>query len=206
MRLLHISEHLVVCDKPAGLLSVPGRGADKQDCAILRVQAFYPEALTVHRLDMATSGLLVMARGKDAQKRMSIAFAQGKVHKTYEAIVFGDLPASDDWQRIDAALLIDWPNRPKSKIDWENGKPSTTRWRSLGQGPWPNTSRVALEPLTGRSHQLRLHMLHIGHGIVGDTLYDQADPSGRLMLHAKRLQFLDPFNDTACDFASESPF
>jgi tRNA pseudouridine32 synthase / 23S rRNA pseudouridine746 synthase len=204
--LLHVSPHFLVYDKPAGLLSVPGRGEDKQDCAIARVQALYPDALTVHRLDMATSGLLLMARGKTAQKLFSMAFAEGRVHKSYEAVVFGHLPQLPDWQQIDAPLWPDWPNRPKSKVDWDNGKPSSTRWRSLGAGPLPNTSRVALEPLTGRSHQLRLHMLHIGHGIVGDTLYEQANPTGRLMLHAKRLQFLDPCSDQPFEMASESPF
>ena len=130
--LIYLDDHLVVLNKPSGLLSVPGRGEDKQDCLIARAQSEWPDALTVHRLDMATSGLVVIARGPQVQRSLSQAFAQREVHKTYEAVVDGILQSAKDsstdaWQDIQMPLLIDWPNRPKSKIDWEHGKPSHTQ-------------------------------------------------------------------------------
>lgn len=184
--LLYRDDELIVIDKPAGLLSVPGRGPDKQDCAWARVQAVFPEALVVHRLDMATSGLLLFARGAAAQREWSLRFAERRVDKGYTACVWGEL-ASADWQRIDLPLIGDWPNRPLQKVDFEHGKPSQTDWRSA-PGPCPQgQSRLALRPLTGRAHQLRVHLLALGHPIVGDALYDPARPAPRLLLHAETL-------------------
>jgi len=192
---LFIHDELLLINKPGGLLSVPGRGPDKQDCAIHRVQQQYPEALIVHRLDQATSGLLLLARGPTAQRRLSLAFAERRVHKRYEALLQGDLETqASEWQTVDLPLLTDWPNRPRQMIDHDNGKPSQTRYRLLGfEGP---NSRVLLEPLTGRTHQLRVHMLALGHPIVGDTLYSGPQdrppaaevPSLRMCLHARSLQ------------------
>ncbi|MBB4843907.1 tRNA pseudouridine32 synthase/23S rRNA pseudouridine746 synthase [Paucibacter oligotrophus] len=195
-----VGDDLLLVNKPGGLLSVPGRGPDKQDCAIHRVQQHYPEALIVHRLDQATSGLLLLARGPAMQRCLSLAFAERRVHKGYEALLQGHLPMSGgsaEWQTVDLPLQTDWPNRPRQKIDFEHGKPSQTRYRLLGhEGP---NSRVLLEPLTGRTHQLRVHMLALGHPIVGDTLYsgpqDQAPaaelPGLRMCLHARSLHLPD---------------
>lgn len=186
-RILHADPHRIVVAKPAGLLSVPGRGDDKQDCAAARVQALYPDALIVHRLDQATSGLLAFARGPDMQRAMSEAFAARRVDKRYEAIVHG-LVERDDFD-LDLPLIADWPNRPRQRVDREVGKPSLTRVRVMARDPSAGTTRVELEPVTGRSHQLRVHLLAIGHPIVGDTLYgpEAAPQAPRLLLHARDL-------------------
>jgi tRNA pseudouridine32 synthase/23S rRNA pseudouridine746 synthase len=200
---LFSDDAIVVVDKPAGMLSVPGRGADKQDCAASRVQALHADARVVHRLDMATSGLLVMARGADAQRRLGDAFARREVRKRYVAVVHGRLPAAHG--EIDLPLVADWPNRPRQKVDADHGKPSLTRWRVLSVDEASGTSRVALEPVTGRSHQLRVHLLAIGHPIVGDTLYG-APAAPRLMLHASELAFLHPVTQAPMRLSSEVPF
>lgn len=185
---LHEDAQRVVIAKPSGLLSVPGRGADKQDCAWARVAARYPDALIVHRLDQATSGLLVLARGEAMQRALSEAFAQRRVHKRYEAVVQG-LVAQDE-QEIDLPLIADWPNRPRQMVDRARGKPSLTRLRVLARDLSAGTTRVALEPITGRSHQLRVHLLAIGHPILGDALYAPPEAcrrAPRLLLHASAL-------------------
>jgi len=182
-RLLHVDDRLVVVDKPAGMLSVPGR--TEPDCASARVQQLYPDALIVHRLDQATSGLLLFARGPDAQRELSADFAERRVGKLYVAVVAGRL---DGEGLIDLPLGADWPNRPRQQVDLEHGKPSQTRWRALAHDG--GHTRVALEPLTGRSHQLRVHLAHLGHAILGDTLYaspEVAAASPRLLLHANEL-------------------
>ncbi|WP_422014453.1 pseudouridine synthase [Roseateles sp.] len=183
IRVLHADDRLVVIDKPAGLLSVPGR--IEADCASARVQTLYPDALVVHRLDQATSGLLLFARGAQAQRDLSAEFAARRVGKAYIAIVGGTL---DGEGLIDLPLAADWPNRPRQQVSVDLGKPSQTRWRVLArEGPH---TRVALEPLTGRTHQLRVHLASLGHAILGDTLYaapDIAAASPRLLLHASEL-------------------
>ncbi|WP_198552363.1 Sua5/YciO/YrdC/YwlC family protein [Macromonas nakdongensis] len=204
---------LLVLDKPAGLLSVPGRGPEHADCLSARVQALYPDALVVHRLDMATSGLVVMARGLEAQRRLSRAFAERRVHKRYIAVVAGQPdPAgadADGWCDIQLPLIVDWPNRPKSKVDFALGKPSHTRWRvapGTASGP---TTRLELEPVTGRSHQLRVHLQALGHPMLGDELY-APDPvlaaSPRLLLHATRVTLPHPLTAAAQTFNSPAPF
>jgi tRNA pseudouridine32 synthase/23S rRNA pseudouridine746 synthase len=184
VRIVHVDDRLVVVDKPAGLLSVPGR--TEPDCASARVQADYPDALVVHRLDQATSGLLLFARGPAAQRELSADFAERRVHKVYLAMVGGQLEGEG---LIDLPLAADWPNRPRQQVDHAHGKPSQTRWRALGpDGPW---TRVALEPITGRSHQLRVHLAALGHPIVGDALYappELAAARPRLLLHASELK------------------
>lgn len=201
---------LLVLDKPAGLLSVPGRGEDKQDCLSRRAQHHYPDALIVHRLDMATSGLLVMARGVAAQRSLNDAFAARRVYKRYEAVVDGAINATDgDWRLIDLPIFLDWPNRPKRIIDAQHGKPSSTRWQVLVTNPTNGTTRVALEPITGRSHQLRVHLQAIGHAILGDPLYatpEVAAKSGRLLLHACALELAHPAGQHPMQFVSPSPF
>lgn len=211
-----VDDHLIILNKPSGLLSVPGRGEDKQDCLIARAQSQWPESLTVHRLDMATSGLMVIARGPETQRKLSHAFEIREVSKSYEAIVSGVLQAqltdsadpAESWQDIQMPLLIDWPNRPKSKVDWEHGKPSQTQWRVMGSA-FDNATRVELQPITGRTHQLRLHMMAIGHAILGDALYAPPEvqaQSSRLLLHARILQFKHPVTAKWMVFESKVPF
>ncbi len=147
IRLHHVDAYLIVAEKPAGLLSVPGRGPANQDSVIGRVQMDYPDALSVHRLDMATSGLIVLARGTEAHRALSIAFAERRVSKRYVAVAAGQM--KDDEGEIDLPLIADWPNRPRQRIDHDIGKPSLTRYRVVARGE--GTSRVALEPVTGAS-------------------------------------------------------
>ncbi|HEX6706457.1 MAG TPA: RluA family pseudouridine synthase [Albitalea sp.] len=199
---LFADDTIVVVDKPAGMLSVPGRGEDKADCAARRVQAVHADALVVHRLDMATSGLLLMARGVEAQRRLGIAFAGRRVHKRYVAVVQGLVPEACG--EIDLPLIADWPRRPRQKVDPVQGKPSLTRFRVLDTDPSAGTTRVELEPVTGRSHQLRVHLQAIGHPIVGDALYGTA--GSRLMLHAAGLRFGHPMSGDEIALRSEAPF
>jgi len=205
-------ESLLVLDKPAGLLSVPGRGEDKQDCLSGRVQQHYPDARIVHRLDMATSGLLVMARGAATQRLLNHAFASRLVHKRYEAVVDG-VPTSpaepDGWSEINLPIFLDWPNRPRRVIDQQLGQPSQTRWRVISTDTTTRTSRLELEPVTGRSHQLRVHLLAMQHPIVGDALYAPATVaarSDRLLLHATCLELLHPVSLQPMRFVSIAPF
>jgi tRNA pseudouridine32 synthase/23S rRNA pseudouridine746 synthase len=198
---------LVVIEKPAGLLSVPGRGEDKQDCLSARVQRAFPDAMIVHRLDMATSGLFVMARGAAVQRSLSIAFASREVRKLYTALVAGRMQAGEG--EIALPLAADWPNRPRQIVDRATGKPSRTLWRALAYDAAGDTTRVELEPLTGRSHQLRVHLQAIGHPILGDALYAPPavqDRAPRLMLHATRLEFAHPASGAALRFDSRPPF
>ena len=196
--------------KPSGMLSVPGRGPDKQDCLSARLAQAGLPSMVVHRLDQATSGLMLFARSAEMQRQLSHAFAQRQVNKQYLACVAGHLPPSDDWQLIDAPIAADWPRRPL-RIVADNGQSSQTLWRSLGPcmgrttdgnsaGTW-----LALRPLSGRTHQLRVHLQHIGHPIWGDAMY--APPgvqacAPRLMLHAQRLAFTHPATGQALDFAN----
>lgn len=205
LTVVHSDDALVAVDKPAGMLSVPGRGADKQDCASARIAGQWPDALIVHRLDMATSGLLVFARGAPAQRRLSMAFASREVHKRYEAVVHG-LVREDDGE-IDLPLIADWPNRPMQKVDAQ-GKPSLTRYRVLLRDEALQRTRLALEPVTGRSHQLRVHLQAIGHPIVGDELYDpaRAAASPRLLLHACELRLPHPVSGELLTLRSPVPF
>ena len=206
----YADDFLLVFDKPSGLLSVPGRGADKQDCLASRVQARYPDALIVHRLDMSTSGLMVMARGAAAQRELSKAFAARTVKKRYVAVVAGRLEAPPQgWDVIDLPIIVDWPNRPLRIVDYQLGKPSLTRWRVLENDGAGGGSRVELEPVTGRSHQLRVHLRELGHPILGDALYAPPDVqalSARLLLHAWSLRFVHPLTGEALTFESAAPF
>lgn len=199
---VHVDAALIAINKPAGLLSVPGRGEDKADCAAARVQAEYPDALTVHRLDMATSGLLLFARGKAMQRALSGLFERGEIAKRYIADVWGE-PAPSVGE-INLPLVTDWPRRPLQKIDWDIGKPSVTRYETLASSG--NTSRLQLTPLTGRSHQLRVHLAEIGNPILGDEFYAHPEALAarpRLALHAASLRFVHP--GTGDDLALDSP-
>jgi len=202
--LIHVDDALLIVDKPAGLLSVPGRGEFySQHNLASFLQAQWPDTLIVHRLDMATSGLMVFARGIENQRRLSLAFEKRRVAKRYEAVVEGLM--TEDRGDVDASLIIDWPNRPRQIVDPVAGRHALTRWQVLARGE--DTTRVALEPVTGRSHQLRVHLQHIGHPIRGDEFY-APEPlrAPRLLLHAQRLAFAHPASGQAVDFESPCPF
>ena len=210
VEVIYVDEHLIVLNKPSGLLSVPGRGPDKQDCLSSRVQAQYPDALVVHRLDMATSGLILMARGAPMQRALSAAFSDRAVHKRYEAVVSGTMaPSSTQWETINLPIGVDWPNRPLRVIDTDKGQASVTRYQVLQIDAVHGTTRLALEPMTGRTHQLRVHLLAIGHPIVGDALYappSVAAQSPRLLLHACHLSFVHPANGEQVQFTCAAAF
>lgn len=198
---------LLVVDKPSGLLSVPGRGADRQDNLTGRVRARYPGALNVHRLDMDTSGLLVLALTAEVHRALSRLFQLRQVDKEYVAVVAGRM--ADGERSIDLPLIVDWPNRPRQMVDFVRGKPALTRLSVLSYDAASDTTRVRLSPETGRSHQLRVHLQRIGHPILGDDLY--APPAvlaqaPRLLLHATRLAFRHPVSGDWLDVASEAPF
>ena len=201
--LVYVDDYLLVVNKPAGLLSVPGRGVEKQDCLSSRMQSFYPDCLVVHRLDMATSGLIIFARGAKVQSILSQLFRERQVKKYYLAIVAGKIESSSG--EINLPIAADWPNRPKHKIDTESGKPALTRYHLLAYDNETDTSRVELEPLTGRTHQLRLHLAAIGHPILGDSLYEGRTEK-RLFLHANRLSFTQPVSEQLLTLLCDSPF
>jgi tRNA pseudouridine32 synthase / 23S rRNA pseudouridine746 synthase len=199
LQILHADTCLLIVNKPAGVLSVPGLGEAGGHNLTAQLQAEFADALVVHRLDMGTSGLMMFARGAQAQRQLSIAFANRQVQKRYIAICEGQVEA--DSGSIDAPLIADWPNRPRQIVDAQNGKPATTHWRLLQR--LPNASRLELQPITGRSHQLRVHLQSIGHPIRGDALYAPAPLNApRLMLHATHLAFAHP--STGMDLAFDS--
>lgn len=210
--LVYADDSLLVLSKPAGLLAVPGRGEDKQDCLSRRVQRHYPDALVVHRLDMATSGLMLMARGPAMQRALSRSFENRQVLKRYVAVVEGRLlraEGADGWGLVDLPIAVDWPRRPLHIIDARFGKPSQTRWQAVAFDEAANSTRVILEPLTGRSHQLRVHFQALGHPILGDMLYATAAVQAkatRLLLHASALQFTHPAQGTLLSFESAPGF
>ncbi len=197
-------EHLLVVNKPAGLLAVPGRGVSKQDSLITRIQAQFPDALVVHRLDMATSGLMMFARGAEMQSRFSKLFRDRQIGKRYIAEVDGVL--AQICGEIDLPIGSDWPNRPKQKVNLVEGKPSLTQYRLLSVSAERGTSRVSLEPVTGRTHQLRVHLAAIGHPILGDPLYGDVSKSPRLLLHASNLGFKHPISGVRLDLQSVPDF
>ncbi|HET7833970.1 MAG TPA: pseudouridine synthase [Gallionella sp.] len=204
--LIYHDEFLLVVNKQAGMLAVPGRGADKQDCLSTRIQRDFPDALVVHRLDMATSGLMVFARGITIQRRLARMFEERQVTKRYVAVVAGKLePAAGE---VNFPIAADWPNRPMQKIDVQMGKPSLTRYRLLSYDTVGNCSRVELEPVTGRTHQLRVHLSAIGHPILGDALYGGATCcfAPRLLLHAQFLSFSHPLSTKLLDLACDARF
>lgn len=203
--IVHRDDAILVVNKPAGLLSVPGKDPLLRDCLEARVVAEVPDALLLHRLDMDTSGLMVFARSRLAQRHIHWQFEKRSLKKTYVARVWGvpDAPAG----RIDAPLICDWPNRPLQKICLETGKPSLTEWEIIDRDQ--DTARLRLTPLTGRSHQLRVHLLSIGHPILGDRFYASGDAlaaSGRLCLHAQALEIRHPDGGAWMRFEAPVPF
>jgi tRNA pseudouridine32 synthase / 23S rRNA pseudouridine746 synthase len=203
-RWLHVDAHLLVVDKPAGLLAVPGRGEAGRDNLTARVQAQYGDARVVHRLDQATSGLMLFARGAAAQRALSMAFEQRQVEKTYIAVVEGR-PAQDHG-RISAPLMADWPHRPRQQVH-ADGRPSLTLWQRLPGDESEGGARLRLQPVTGRSHQLRVHLAYIGHPIRGDRLYAPTPlRANRLLLHACHLALAHPVTGQAMAWHLPPPF
>lgn len=205
--ILYEDKYLLILNKPSGLLSVPGRGEDKQDCLISRVQTEYPDALIVHRLDMSTSGLMVLAHGKEIERLLSILFQQRKVDKKYLAVVDGEVTPKSG--QVNLPLITDWPNRPKQKVCFPSGKSSQTYYSVLSYDKQNDSSRLELVPLTGRTHQLRVHMQSIHHAILGDELYankEVINKSSRLLLHASYLCFMHPVTGEVISIVSEADF
>ena len=204
IRILHLDDDILIACKPAGLLSVPGRGADRADCLIARLRAWHGDVLLVHRLDLDTSGLVVLACNPRAQAHLGRQFEERRVSKRYVALVAG-APA-EPRGRIDLPLIVDWPNRPRQKICHETGRPARTDWRVLRREG--ANARMQLKPVTGRSHQLRVHMLALGHPILGDPLYASGEAADfpRLMLHAESLSLVHPATGERMRFHSKAPF
>ena len=202
--ILYEDSHIVVVNKPSGLLSVPGRGEHLADCLLSRVQGVFPEALLVHRLDRDTSGVMVFAMTAHAQRNLSMQFEKRTTKKTYIARVAGEV--GEKTGTVDLPLIVDWPNRPLQKVCHETGKPAVTDWRVLKSGG--GETRMRLSPKTGRSHQLRVHMLAIGHVILGDPLYatGAALNHPRLMLHSEELRLNHPESGKGLSFRAKAPF
>jgi tRNA pseudouridine32 synthase/23S rRNA pseudouridine746 synthase len=204
LQILHEDHEVLVVDKPTGLLSVPGKGAHLSDCLLSRVQAAFPTALLVHRLDRDTSGVMIFALSQHAQRHLGLQFEKRQVKKTYVARVWGEVTPKEGL--IDLPLIVDWPNRPKQMVDHENGKQAVTEWRVVRKNR--DETRVRLMPKTGRSHQLRVHMKEIGHPILGDPFYSDgpARDFPRLMLHSETLQFRHPDGGVGTRVSSKPPF
>ena len=202
---LHEDRDLVFVDKPSGLLSVPGKPEAHWDCVEYRVRQAFPGVRLVHRLDMDTSGVMVFARSVEAQRLVNMEFQQRRVGKIYVARVAGSVEGESGL--IDLPLITDWPRRPLQKVCREHGKPSRTRWRVLEREE--GATRLELQPETGRSHQLRVHLLEIGHPILGDPFYApehlyRAEP--RLLLHAEKLTLRHPGTGEAIEISAPCPF
>ncbi|WP_199611097.1 bifunctional tRNA pseudouridine(32) synthase/23S rRNA pseudouridine(746) synthase RluA [Flocculibacter collagenilyticus] len=208
-------DDIVVLNKPSGLLSVPGKHEDHKDCLETRVRKVWPTATIVHRLDMATSGILIMALNKAAHRHISRQFQDRLTEKQYIARVFGEFEQPTG--EVNLPLICDWPNRPKQMVDFERGKPSLTKYKVLEQtsvmqehsGKQHTVSRVALTPVTGRSHQLRVHMLSLDHPILGDKLYAHSEAlalASRLQLHAHWLKLTHPVTEKSIEFRIVCPF
>lgn len=201
---IHADHEILVVAKPSGLLSVPGRGPDKADCLIERLRGAFPTVLLVHRLDLDTSGVMIFGLTPHAQRFLSKQFEERQVKKTYVARVQGRLEPKTG--RVDLPLIVDWPNRPLQKVDHAEGRPAQTDWRVIRASD--DESRVRLYPLTGRSHQLRVHMAETGHVILGDPLYATGEAADfpRLMLHAEGLRIRHPDSGMQQSFGLPAPF
>jgi len=204
LNILYEDSDVLAVDKPAGLLSVPGKTEDLADCLLARVQVAFPDALLVHRLDRDTSGVMVFGMTAHAQRHLSMQFEKRVVKKTYVARVAGEVAEKSG--EIDLPLIVDWPNRPLQKVCHETGRPAFTEWarQKVGDGE----SRLRLMPKTGRSHQLRVHCLSMGHPILGDPLYapQTADNYPRMMLHAEEIRLNHPENAKGMKFRTKTPF
>lgn len=204
IEILHEDADMLAVVKPAGLLSVPGRGEELADCLITRLAAIFPNVLLVHRLDRDTSGVMVFGLTAHAQRTLSMEFETRRAKKTYIARVWGKLEPREG--TVDLPLTVDWPNRPRQMVCHENGRPAVTDWRVVSYGE--NETRVRLMPRTGRSHQLRVHMLSQGHVILGDPIYAEGNARAfpRLMLHSEELRINHPESGRGMRFRSAAPF
>ncbi len=205
LTLVYQDDDLLVLNKPSGLLSVPGKDPSHHDCLLSRVVTVYPDAKLVHRLDMATSGIMCFAMHRGAQRELSRQFQERTTQKTYIAKISGRLNLAKG--EVNEPLICDWPNRPKQKVCYETGKPALTHFEVLKYGD--DATWVSLKPVTGRSHQLRVHMQHLGHPILGDRLYaSDADinRAERLLLHAQSLTLAHPRSKKTMTFQALSPF
>ncbi len=202
LNIIHRDDDLLVLDKPSGLLSVPGKGEHLADCLMARTQAHFPDALLVHRLDRDTSGLIIFAMNPKAQRHLGLQFERRHISKTYEALVQGNM--KQDSGVVDLPITVDWPNRPLQKICHETGRAAQTRWSVLARED--RVTRMRLDPVTGRSHQLRLHMRELGHPILGDSLYGDGASAARLMLHARKLSLHHPTGGQIIQFEAPVPF
>ena len=202
--ILYDDHALLAVNKPAGLLSVPGRGAHLADCLITRIQATFPTALLVHRLDRDTSGVMVFALTPHAQRALGQQFEKRQTRKTYVARVWGQV--TEKAGTVDLPLIVDWPNRPLQKVCHDTGKPAVTDWRLLRSTA--TESRLRLMPRTGRSHQLRVHMQALGHPILGDPFYAQGPALAfpRLMLHSEELRLNHPESGKGLSFRAPADF
>ena len=203
--ILYIDEDVLVVNKPSGLLSVPGKELKHWDSLELRVKAQYANSLLVHRLDMDTSGVIIFALNKSSQRSLNLQFEQRVVKKIYEARVFGNINKNNG--SIDLPLKVDWPNRPLQKVDIKEGKDALTHWHVLKRER--NATRVRLMPESGRTHQLRVHMMSIGHAILGDRFYGNAieiNLAKDLQLHAKKLMVNHPKSGKSLELISKVPF
>lgn len=203
LEVLHEDAELLIVNKPTGLLSVPGRGEHLADCLLARVQAAFPMALLVHRLDRDTSGVMVFAMSPAAQRHLGLQFEKRHTKKTYAALVHGEVTEKSG--AIDLPLIVDWPNRPLQHVNFETGKPALTEWRrgAVRDG----VTRMRLFPKTGRSHQLRVHMKELGHPILGDPFYSEDWQSyPRMMLHAESLKLRHPEGGRHMEFKAKTPF
>ncbi len=201
---IHVDDDILLLNKPHDLLSVPGRPVEHKDCLSHRARAAFPTSLQVHRLDMATSGLMIFAMNPAAQRHIGLQFERRKVDKSYQALVWGQ-PA--DTGSVDLPLIVDWPNRPLQMVDHERGKSAHTDWQVIDREA--DFARVRLTPTTGRSHQLRVHMLAIGHPILGDRFYAKGAALAardRLCLHAEMLEFHHPSDGRRVRFSVDCPF
>jgi len=204
LEIIHADHEILLVVKPAGLLSVPGKGDELADCLLARVQGAFPEALLVHRLDLDTSGVMVFALTRHAQRHLGLQFEHRQMKKVYVARVWGRIAQKSG--TVDLPLSVDWPNRPRQHVDFAAGKSATTDWRVLRYEE--QATRLRLYPLTGRSHQLRVHMREIGHAILGDRLYAEgaARDFSRLMLHAESLRLRHPDGGKGMTFKAPCPF
>jgi len=203
--ILYIDEDVLVVNKPSGLLTVPGKELKHHDSLELRVKIEYPNSFLVHRLDMDTSGVIIFALSKSTQRSLNLQFEKRIVKKLYEARVFGNI--TEDNGFIDLPLIVDWPNRPLQKIDAKEGKSALTHWQVLDREG--DVTRVALMPETGRTHQLRVHMMSLGHTILGDRFYGnvaEINLANELQLHAKDLMIFHPKNGKKITFKAPLPF
>ena len=206
MIVLYQDKHIMVVNKPSGLLSVPGRAPENKDSVMTRVQNDFPTAESVHRLDMATSGVIVVALTKAAERELKRQFREREPKKTYIARVWGHL--AQDEGLIDLPLICDWPNRPKQKVCYETGKSAQTEYQVISRDD-DGSTRVKLSPITGRSHQLRVHMLAMGHPILGDGFYAHPEAkamASRLQLHAQQFCITHPEFGTPMHFKCEAEF